>query len=61
MKRFSNMMWGMGCLMFLGYVIIGIRTHATFLHSPVVLLVGSLFLIIGGLFGRFVLPKMATL
>jgi hypothetical protein len=45
--------------MLLGYVVIGIRTHAPFLHSPVVLLVGSVFLIVGGLFGRFVLPKMA--
>ena len=44
--------------MLISYCVIGIQKGSDFVHEPFVMLAGSLFLIVGGLAGRFVLPRL---
>lgn len=57
MRQFSHFLLGLGALMLIGYCLIG-RAGADFIHPPFVMLWASLFLIIGGLAGRFILPRL---
>ena len=58
MKTASHLLLGLGTLMLISYCIIGIQRGLDFVHEPFVMLAASLFLIVGGLMGRFVLPRL---
>jgi hypothetical protein len=58
MRQISHFFLGLGALMLIGYCVIGMRTGADFIHPPFVMFWASLFLIIGGLAGRFILPRL---
>ncbi|MEY4684865.1 MAG: hypothetical protein RLZ25_1324 [Pseudomonadota bacterium] len=58
MRLISHILLGLGALMLIGYCVIGIRTGADFIHPPFVMFPGALFLIVGGLAARFILPRL---
>ncbi len=58
MKRASNFLLGLGLAMLAGYFVIGLRAGADFVHQPFVMFVAGVFLVLGGVAGRFVLPRL---
>lgn len=58
MKKAANVMLGLGLAMLAGYIVIGYRAGAGFVHHPFVMFVGGVILVLGGLAGRFVLPRL---
>jgi len=58
MKRAANAMLGLGMAMLAAYFIIGFRAGAGFVHHHFVMFVAGIILILGGLMGRFVLPRL---
>jgi len=58
MKTASHFLLGLGTLMLISYCVIGIQKGTDFVHEPFVMLAASLFLIVGGLIGRFILPRL---
>lgn len=58
MKTASNFLMGLGLAMLTGYAFIGIKAGADFVHEPFVMFPAGLLLLLAGLAGRFILPRM---
>jgi len=58
MKTAANFLLGLGTLMLIAYTVIGFKGGAGLIHSPFVMLPAGIILLIGGIIGRFVLPRM---
>jgi hypothetical protein len=58
MNIVSNTLLGIGLVMLTGYLIIGLVNHAGFIHKPFLLFIGGGVLLLAGLFGRYILPKL---
>jgi hypothetical protein len=58
MKIAANFLIGLGLAMLSGYVVIGFKTGSSLIHEPFVMLPAGIVCLLGGLVGRFVLPRL---
>jgi len=58
MNLASNFLIGLGLAMLTGYYVIGWQTHSGFIHEPFVMLPAGTVCLLGGLVGRFILPRL---
>ena len=58
MRLASNFLIGLGLAMLTGYYVIGWQTHPVLIHEPFVMLPAGTVCLLGGLVGRFILPRL---
>ena len=58
MNIVSNTLLGIGLVMLTAYLVIGLVNHVGFIHRPFLLFIGGVVLVLAGLVGRYVLPKL---
>ena len=58
MNIVSNTLLGIGFLMLTAYLVIGLVNHVGLVHRPFLLFIGGVVLLLAGLVGRYVLPKL---
>ena len=58
MNIVSNTLLGIGLVMLTAYLVIGLVNHVGLVHRPFLLFIGGVVLLLAGLVGRYVLPKL---
>lgn len=58
MRLAANLLMGLGLAMLMGYAVIGWKAHSGLIHEPFVMLPAGIVCLLGGVVGRFILPRL---